>query len=693
MEFVTALPLLADLGGLAEKILSILAVALGLGLVIFFHELGHFAVAKWCNVNVERFSIGFGPILWSRKKGETEYALSAIPFGGYVKMLGQDDLDPSQLSTEEIARDPRSYSSKTVGQRMAIISAGVIMNIITGLMFFAIAFGIGVQQQTAKIGAVVPGSPAWKAGLQPGDTIERINDRRVESWMDIMRSVVLSSGTVSVHGRHEDGRAFDLAIDPDGGGTKRMIGVAPSESLMLAYSDDPDFVPAAEHTPAHRAKPPLAPRDVIREVGGVPVETPAQLREVLAERRGDPLEFVVERDQQPDDANGDERSGERISVTIDPRPFRTLGLWMEIGPVTAVRRDSPADRAGLQPGDKLLYVDGKEVGKAIDPLRLPDLLAERGGAPVELRVLRVEGSERKELDLSVVPTSAPGWTAPPSSPETPIELPAIGATVRLIPVVMHIVPDSPAAKAEIQEGDKIVRMRLIQPKKEGARTAPKPITVGPEKEPKRSWWRFWARADDSKPKPFYWGHAFWMTQQYPNATVELDVTSKRGESREVALEPAPADDWFIPDTRGIALFWETQTQRADNIGDAVGMGFTHTRNTTADIYLTLRSLFGGGISPTELHGPVGIAGAAYSMARQGFASLMLFLGFLSVNLAVLNFLPIPVLDGGHMVFLIWEGVTRKKPSERVLVAATYLGMAFVLSLMMFVLYLDIFYHR
>ncbi len=81
-----------------------LAVLIGIGLVIFFHELGHFAVAKWCDVYVERFSIGFGPILWSRKYGETEYALSAIPFGGYVKMLGQDDLDPSQFTSEESPR-------------------------------------------------------------------------------------------------------------------------------------------------------------------------------------------------------------------------------------------------------------------------------------------------------------------------------------------------------------------------------------------------------------------------------------------------------------------------------------------------------------------------------------------------------------------------------------------------------------
>jgi len=99
------------------------------------------------------------------------------------------------------------------------------------------------------------------------------------------------------------------------------------------------------------------------------------------------------------------------------------------------------------------------------------------------------------------------------------------------------------------------------------------------------------------------------------------------------------------------------------------------------------------LSYKELHGPLGIATVAYSVAQQGLPELLLFLGFLSVNLAVLNFLPIPVLDGGHMIFLIWEGITRKRPSERVLIAATYFGMAFVLCLMMLVLYLDIFEHK
>ena len=126
-QFIAAIDLFAatDLGAILTKFLNILSVVLGLGLVIFFHELGHFAVAKWCDVHVERFSIGIGPILWSRQKGETEYALSALPFGGYVKMLGQDDMDPNQMTSAEIAENPRSYSAKTVPQRMAIISAAV----------------------------------------------------------------------------------------------------------------------------------------------------------------------------------------------------------------------------------------------------------------------------------------------------------------------------------------------------------------------------------------------------------------------------------------------------------------------------------------------------------------------------------------------------------------------------------------
>jgi regulator of sigma E protease len=115
-------------------------VALGLGFVIFIHELGHFALAKWADVKVDKFSIGFGPTLVGFQWGETYYSLSIIPLGGFVKMLGENPTEDGQ----EAQSDPRSYLNKTVGARMGIISAGVIMNLITGFFFFFFAYRFGL---------------------------------------------------------------------------------------------------------------------------------------------------------------------------------------------------------------------------------------------------------------------------------------------------------------------------------------------------------------------------------------------------------------------------------------------------------------------------------------------------------------------------------------------------------------------
>jgi len=145
--------------------------------------------------------------------------------------------------------------------------------------------------------------------------------------------------------------------------------------------------------------------------------------------------------------------------------------------------------------------------------------------------------------------------------------------------------------------------------------------------------------------------------------------------------------------RGLRLMQETIMLKSSGVLDAAMMGITHTKNSIIDLYLTLRNLFTRQLSYENLHGPLGIISVAYSFAQQGIPEVCLFLGILSANLAVLNFLPIPVLDGGHMVFLIWEAVTRKRPSERVQIAATYFGMAFVLCLAILVFYLDIFVHK
>src|SRR5215213_6712130 len=125
-----------------------LKVVIGLGLVIFIHELGHFAAAKWCDVHVKTFSIGFGPAVpfCSYKWGETTYMIGIIPLGGYVSMVGEGE---SGENDEEVEEDPRSFKKKSIWQRMVIISAGVIMNVILGMACFVAAYLHGVQEKPA----------------------------------------------------------------------------------------------------------------------------------------------------------------------------------------------------------------------------------------------------------------------------------------------------------------------------------------------------------------------------------------------------------------------------------------------------------------------------------------------------------------------------------------------------------------
>jgi len=669
------LPVLAalSLDGLVAKAGSILLVAIGIGLVIFFHELGHFAVAKWCDVNVERFSIGFGPILWSRKYGETEYALSAIPFGGYVKMLGQDDLDPSQLTSEELAKDPRSYMAKPVGQRMAIISAGVTMNIITGVMFYAIAFGYGIQTYPAKVGSVLAGFPAWQARLQTGDRITSIAGRSTKTFDDINRAIALSSGPIEVTGVHDDGKTFEVQLTPNMSDGRRMIGVTPLLSLDVIKTKNPAELPADPASPAADASPSFQPGDRVVGIDGHNVSDFAELQQLLVEDRAKPVVFQVVRDSQ---------SERPVDVRVAPQRFRQMGLTMDIGKITAIVKDSPAAKNGMQEGDKIIRLNNRTVGKEVDPLRLPDELAALAGQEVTVVVQReMEHSDPKNVDIRLVPTNRPGWVECPIRPDSPLSAPAIGVAYNVIPTVLQVQPGSPADKAGVKNGDRIrVAELFISPELAKERGGKDKIDID-------------FTADKGSAKSGTWPFVVYLTQLAPDCTVRLTFTNKEREPVELVPVAEAKGDWFMPGTRGLRLLQETITLKSSGIADAALMGLTHTKNSILDLYLTLRNLFTRQLSYENLHGPLGIISVAYGVAQQGIPEMCLFLGILSANLAVLNFLPIPVLDGGHMVFLIWEAVTRKRPSERVQIAATYFGMAFVLCLAILVFYLDIFVHR
>ena len=169
--------------------LGAIAVVIVFSLVILVHELGHLFAARRIGVKVERFSLGFGRVLFSRKIGQTEYALSAIPFGGYVKPLGEA---PDEEVPEE--DKPFSLNHQSLPKRFSVLAAGSVFNILFAVAVFAVLYMSGVEMLTPVIGKVYEDTPAIKAGIMKGDLITAINGNPIDYWDDLVSFVENSEG-------------------------------------------------------------------------------------------------------------------------------------------------------------------------------------------------------------------------------------------------------------------------------------------------------------------------------------------------------------------------------------------------------------------------------------------------------------------------------------------------------------------
>src|SRR4051794_13877209 len=313
----------------------IVKVSIGLGAVIFVHELGHYLVARLCGVKIEKFFIGFdiGGYKLSKRIGETEYGIGILPLGGYVKMLGQDD-DPAHIAEqmqksqvdshstsavpikgpngETYYVDRRSYLAKSVPQRMAIISAGVIMNVIFAFIFAVIAYGMGVPYIPSIVSETIPGSPAWKAGIEPGDEIVRIGNRPNPTFIQLKSGVTLGdleNGIECQVRKATDGKVETVTLKPQqSAGRLATIGINLPYSLTL-FGDPPviDDSPAANaklvaptpgQIPADSAK--LIDGDEVVRVGEVPVKNYIEFSAQLARQPEKQLQVTVRRTPKQD---------------------------------------------------------------------------------------------------------------------------------------------------------------------------------------------------------------------------------------------------------------------------------------------------------------------------------------------------------------------------------------------------------
>ena len=199
---------------------SILAFIVVLGVLIFFHELGHFLFARMFGVGVEKFSLGFGPRIFGWKSGLTDYRVSAIPLGGYVKMVGED---PSvEMDPEEI---PFSFTHKHVFKKLLIVAAGPLFNILLAVLIFLCIFLFsGTYILRPTIGDVQENTPAHESGLQKGDIIKAIDGQAISTWEEMAESITTSNGRALLFSVQRRDEVITFEIKPVAQKAKNLFG-------------------------------------------------------------------------------------------------------------------------------------------------------------------------------------------------------------------------------------------------------------------------------------------------------------------------------------------------------------------------------------------------------------------------------------------------------------------------------------
>jgi regulator of sigma E protease len=294
--------------------LTVVAGIIMLGILVFVHELGHFCIAKLSGVKVLKFSLGFGPRLVSRKWGETEYMVCAVPLGGYVQMLGEgsgEEGETGELSPED---RKRSFAEQPVGRRTAIIAAGPAMNLLLPFLILPVAYMSGIDlpayfDQPPCIGYVAADTEAKSTGFRDGDCIVSVNEEPVSSWSDTNMVLIGHAGDPLDFQVRRGQQTIIITMTPENGGLEglRSLGLHPQQEAVVGG--------VAPGMPAHQAG--IKAGDRIVTVEGEPVDSWYDLRPIIQALDGRPATLTIERE------------GEPLNLTV--QPIRETGADYLIG--------------------------------------------------------------------------------------------------------------------------------------------------------------------------------------------------------------------------------------------------------------------------------------------------------------------------------------------------------------------------